>query len=477
MVDKNFSDILDRLIAATQHRFPDLAGQASDVRYHYFERPAFEATEAHSYAEATAHLDALEQGLRIEERDLRINALVQCPQPLKNFLTRQFDSASPASQAVMLEVLTRRYYRIRNLEDYASVVRDGQHFGLARYQHEGRRILVVTTVAHNDDLVQAGRALAGLLEEAGEDDVEVVADFYVWQADKIKDDTEAEPAVAAAVSQMELPMSVRRVVVAISGPGRGLGMAGTQHFTYRRTREGDYGEDKLYRGIHPMMAKRMRFERLQNFSLTRLPSVEDVYLFVGVAHDNQRDERTFALAEVRDVSPVHDDDGRTIRLLGLERKLSQALAVVRACQTGRPPERRLQMNEIDLYVWPALELTEAELHDIVYRLAPAIEGLGVDEVSIRTRLARAGTAGPETLVQLSNPTGAGFVVRFLPAGRQPVRPFTDYEQKVARLRRRGLVYPYELVKMLTPSRDSERSDFPPANSSSTTLTRMTVSSP
>ena len=95
------------------------------------------------------------------------------------------------------------------------------------------------------------------------------------------------------------------------------------------------------------------------------------------------------------------------------------------------------MNEIDLYVWPALEMTEAEWRDIVYRLAPAIEGLGVDEVSIRARLAQAGTVGPENLVQLSNPTGAGFVVRFLPSGRQPVRPFTDYEQKVARLRRRA----------------------------------------
>ena len=461
VVDKNFLDILDRLIAATQHRFPDLAGQASDVRYHYFERPAFEETEAHSYAETAAHLDALEQGLPSGERDLRMNALVQCPQPLKNFLTRQFHSAPAARQAVMLEVMTRRYYRIRNLEGYSSVFRDGQHFGLARYRHEGRRIQLVTTVAQYDDLVQAGRALARLLEESGEDGFEVVTDFYVWQAARVKDDTEAEPAVAAAVAQMELPMSVRRVVVAISGPGRGLGMAGTQHFTYRRTRGGDYGEDKLCRGIHPMMAKRMHFERLQNFSLTRLPSVEDVYLFIGVAHDNPRDERTFALVEVRDVSPVHDDDGRTIRLPGLERKLSRALAAVRACQTGRPPERRFQMNEVDLYVWPALELTEEELRNVVYRLAPAIEGLGVDEVSIRARLAPAGTAGPETLVQLSNPTGAGFVVRFLPFGRQPVRPFTDYEQKVARLRRRGLVYPYELVKMLTPSRDGERSDFPP----------------
>ena len=461
VVEKNFSVILDRLIAATQHRFPDLAAQAGEVRYQYFERPAFEEAAAHSYAEAAAHLDALEAGAGSEERDLRMSALVECPQPLKNLLTRQFHAASSARQAVMLEVLTRRYYRIRKVEAYTSLVRDGQHFGLTRYQHEGRRIQLVTTVASYEDLVRAGQALARLVLEAAEQEVEVIADFYVWHTDKVKDDAQAEPAVAAAVSQMELPICVRRVVVAISGPGRGLGMAGTQHFTYRRTPDGGYREDRLYRGIHPMMAKRMRFERLHNFSLTRLPSVEDVYLFTGVAYDNQRDERIFALSEVRDLSPLPDDDGSTTRLLGLERKLSEALAAVRACQTGRPPERRLQMNEIHLYVWPPLDLTKAELQDIVYRLAPAIEGMGVDEVSIRTRLARHGMPGPETLVQLSNPTGAGFVVRFLPSGQQPVRPFTDYEQKVARLRRRGLVYPYELIKMLTPPKDGEQSDFPP----------------
>ena len=287
-MEKDFAVILDRLIIATQHRFPGLAEQATEVRYYYCERPEFEKAEAHSYAEAGANLDALEQGLDKEERDLRMNALVQCPQPLKNFLTRQFQMAGSTRHAAMLEVLTRRYYRIRTLETYADVVRDGRHFGLARYQHHGRRIQLATTFAHYDDLVRAGRALARLLEETEEDGYDLIADFYVWQPDKEQNDTEAESSVAAAISQMELPPGVRRIVVAISGPGRGLGMAGTQHFTYRST-DGGYREDKSCRGIHPMMAKRMRFDRLQDFSLTRMPSVEDVYLFIGVAHDNERD--------------------------------------------------------------------------------------------------------------------------------------------------------------------------------------------
>ena len=54
--------------------------------------------------------------------------------------------------------------------------------------------------------------------------------------------------------------------------------------------------------MHPMMAKRLELWRLRNFYVDRLPSVEDVYLFHGVARDNPKDERLFALAEVRDVT-------------------------------------------------------------------------------------------------------------------------------------------------------------------------------
>src|SRR5262249_7725928 len=46
---------------------------------------------------------------------------------------------------------------------------------------------------------------------------------------------------------------------------------------------------------------------------------------------------------------------------------------------------------------------------------------------------------------------------------QPMRPLTEYTQKVVRMRQRGMIYPYELVKMLTPSAQDERSDLPPGD--------------
>ena len=95
------------------------------------------------------------------------------------------------------------------------------------------------------------------------------------------------------LNQAGFPRSIRRIVVAVAGPGRGQGMAGMQHFTYRPSGNA-YEEEKLYRGIHPMMGERLHLWRLSNFKIERLPSVEDVYLLHAVARENPKDERLFA---------------------------------------------------------------------------------------------------------------------------------------------------------------------------------------
>ncbi len=100
------------------------------------------------------------------------------------------------------------------------------------------------------------------------------------------------------------------------------------HFTYRPSAN-LYEEEKLYRGIHPMLGKRLHVWRLSNFKIDRLPSVEDVYLLHAVARENPKDERLFACAEVRDVTPVRDGAGRVVQLPHLERMLMEAMASIR----------------------------------------------------------------------------------------------------------------------------------------------------
>jgi len=65
-------------------------------------------------------------------------------------------------------------------------------------------------------------------------------------------------------------------------------------------------------------------------------------------------------------------------------------------------------------------------------------------------------------MRISAPGDAGLLMTFRPAAKlQPMKPLTEYDQKVVKMRQRGLLYPYEIVKMLTPKPDDTRADFPP----------------
>ena len=341
-LEEGFRVILDRLVRAAERRFPGLAGQAREVRYQFFERPRFERVAADVYAGVAVHLDALEGEPDGSEGAAHMQALVQCSQPLKNYLTRQFEGASDPRRRLMLEALTRRYYRIRELEGLRVVPVHGRVVAAAEYDHEGRRIHLLTTFAAYAELDRAAEAMVPLVADVPLDE-DVVLDLYVWRPGPQPDDDVTQEEVSEVLAGVPFPRRLRRVVVAISGPGRGLGMAGTLHFTYRPVPEGGYREEELYRNLHPMMAKRLRLERLANFRLERLPSAEeDVYLFHGTARGNPKDERLFAVAEVRDVTPVRDGAGAAVQLPNLERKLMQAVAGIRVFQAKRPPAERLR---------------------------------------------------------------------------------------------------------------------------------------
>ncbi len=127
----------------------------------------------------------------------------------------------------------------------------------------------------------------------------------------------------------------------------------------------------MLRGLHPMMSHRLHLWRLREFELERLPAAEDVYLFHGVARANAKDERLFALAEVRDLTPVRDADGRVAALPELERVLVEALEGIRRFQAHRRPSKRLQWNRILLHVWPVIDLSPEDIQPLIARLAPA----------------------------------------------------------------------------------------------------------
>jgi acetyl/propionyl-CoA carboxylase alpha subunit/acetyl-CoA carboxylase carboxyltransferase component len=459
--DAGYRMLLDRLIAVAGERHPSLCDLAREVRYRTFDRPLFERERRRLYDEMEMHLASLARDPEAPDRPDRISALVECPQPLHRFLMfGRFEHASPPMRALMLEVLSRRYYRIRELQSFRSLTSEDGCVGICQYVHEGKTIRLLTTHAPDTNLSEAAGRLRPLVAEVPFDE-DVAIDFYVWRNGPLGGSEGNAKDVKAILDRLPYDRAIRRIVLALAGPGIGWGLGGVQHFTFRPSAEG-YREDKLFRGLHPMIGKRLHLWRLANFEIERLPSVEDVYLFRGVARENPKDERLFALAEVRDLTPVRDGGGKIVRLPHLERMLMEALAGIRAVQSKRRPEERLHWNSVFLYVWPPFLHGPEALDDLVLKLGPATAGLGVERVNIGVRMPWPGTGElHEAAFLLSSISRGGFALNLLPPNEEPIRPLSEYDQKVVRMRQRGLTYPYEIVQMLTPPKERARADLPP----------------
>ncbi|MBA3748974.1 MAG: fused acetyl/propionyl-CoA carboxylase subunit alpha/methylmalonyl-CoA decarboxylase subunit alpha, partial [Solirubrobacterales bacterium] len=227
------------------------------------------------------------------------------------------------------------------------------------------------------------------------------------------------------------------------------GGADVDHFTFRLA-GGSLAEDRIARGLHPMIAQRLDLWRLANFDLARLPTVEDVYLYHCVGRENPADERLVALAEVRDLTPVRDGAGRLTALPEPERLLAACLDGIRRFQVQRPANRRLHANRVLLCVWPLLDVPLDELLSLTRTLAPMTVGLGLEDVVIEARLPAPHDGEPRNMaLGFSYQPGEGVTLSVEEPPTEPLPTLDEYAQKVLRARRRGNVYPYELVALLT----------------------------
>ena len=124
---------------------------------------------------------------------------------------------------------------------------------------------------------------------------------------------DASEQLRTLLAALPLAHDVRRVCVAVcSGGDRPVG-----YYVFRPTADGPgldktVVEDDLTRGVHPMVGRRLDLWRLRNFDITRVDAPGDVLLYDCVARENPADRRLVALAQVRQMSVVRDEDG-TIR--------------------------------------------------------------------------------------------------------------------------------------------------------------------
>jgi acetyl-CoA carboxylase carboxyltransferase component len=432
---------LEHLIAATQLRFPGVADLARSVVFRWYAQPVLRRNRARVYAGVRKQLRYLDANPAAPDYAERIAAMVASSEPLVRLLGQRIGRAG-ARLRPLLEVLTRRYYGSRSLRHLRASEVAGCTFVIAEHRDQSGEYAVLATAVDFPALPDAVRAIGELGPYR-----DVVADLYLTWADQPNDPDAMAARLAEVLTAGQLPAQLSRVTAIVAGRS---GVAMHHHFTFRLSPSGAVTEERLIRGLHPLIAQRMQLERLGNFDLARLPSAdEDVYLFSCVARENPADERLVALAQVRDLTPLRDHEGRLVALPAVEGALAGCLDAIRNVQSGRPASKRFDTNRVLIYVWPPSELTGAELNTIAQRIVPTTAGAGLEEVVF---LARQRDPQTRELTQIAVRIGYDAESRIrLSVGKrptEPVQPLDDYRQKVLRASRRGTVYPYELTGML-----------------------------
>jgi acetyl/propionyl-CoA carboxylase alpha subunit/acetyl-CoA carboxylase carboxyltransferase component len=421
--DARLGEALDRIAAMRALVGAALADTAIEARAAIFDDPALER-----------QAELLTRGLApwLAEADTRsippalLHDLATAPRGVFDRIARWLFEADPRRQEVALSA-----WLVRTLAPDETVLPVPLAAAMLRAQRvtlpDGRSVIGATSAA-----ADAIGTVERLCRAIAADAIEIVV-----PGDPSSD---VDAIVADIAATLERTAVVERCT--LSFVGRGIPDV---HRTLARGPDGVTEAPLL--GLHPETAARIGFARLQHFALTRLPARADIYCFHGRSHAVADDERIFVLAEVCGRSAT-DAPTSAHHVAAFERVFLQA---TRALRAARDPRRRLHWNRITISVAPVLDLGPEAIDAIAQRLAPATRHLGLEKVVARLRLrdrAHDGDVEPVELV-VSDLTGSHMEIVVRRPRTSPLEPASTYERRVVEARRRRLVYPYEIVRMLT----------------------------
>ncbi len=439
--------LLERLGRATQLRFPVIGDLARSVRFRWFDQPQVDAERTDVLAGVRDELDALAANGGLSDRATRIESLALIPEQIVQFLAGRM-AEGLTEREPMLEVLARRHYREYDLHDLRTTEGDGRPCVVADYTLDDRPTRLVSTIGTHAELAEPGGSLATVIAShlpgPGEQR-QAVVDLYLHWPEAPDDADEVSAALRPLVGALPFAHAVRRLSVAVcAGAERPVG-----YYAFRPDGAGEVAEDTLTRGVHPMVGRRLNLWRLREFHVTRIEAPEDVLLYECVARENPADRRLVALAQVRQLAVIRDDEGRVTGLPHAERAVENCLEAIRRARVARGAAgSRLDMNHVWVQVWPVVEIDSDGLAALGNKIRPLTDGAGIEEV-----LAQGRVLGPDGMpvpvcVRFGAQPGAGVVSSVEEAPTEVLKPLDDYAAKVLRARRRGLVYPYELEPVL-----------------------------
>ncbi len=428
--DAQLRETLDRIVAMRGHVPNALADLAVEAVYLIYQRPMLER-----YSEQTTQ--QVESWLSQEGADLSsapdLDDLALAPPGRFSRVLGWFHDENPRRRSIALSALVRRLYAPKQVQ---AVKVDIQ--GVERLSFEGgvevlAALVTPSEMSHRVGVLQEGcrgsdlQVLEMLVPLSQEDSRE-----QCWET------------ILGLVSP-EFP--VQRVSVTFIGPDLSL-----HHENLLIGKNGVEYAPLL--GLHAEAAERLQFSRYQSFELERVAADDGIYCFYGKSRTVPDDERIFVLAEVRG----RPRDPRPLSRAYMpifEHTFHAAARTMRQMIGLRDPRRRLQWNRIVLFVAHPVVLEAGTDDELAQKLYPATRHLGLERVGVRLKvLQEEGDEAPQDVeLIISDPTGSRMDIKAREPHVAPLEPVAAYERSVVAARRRGLVYPYEIVNMLAPAGD------------------------
>jgi len=450
--DEQLGRALNRIARLRPQVTDPVADAALEASYVIFQQPGIEERARRSSSAVEEWLAAAEMDLVVPPSGVLLE-VASSPRLVFERVGRWIAGEDPNRRAIALAAHVQRRYAPSRPEAYRAVRVDGEPIHCVEYRGEGKGVVLAATGVAADTSLWMDRLVRGaasLLERDPETPV-VALEYLIPAESEINwDVTLGELEAAYQDSSFDWRMTI------------GLLTPDGEDDIYRTlVHRGDRLELATeHHDLHPETATRIDLARYADFELERIKADEGIYVFHGRARTAPGDERIFVLADARDRSP---EPGRELshHLATFERVFNRAARTLRMVLQSHDPRRRLQWNRIAIFVAPAIFVEPDVASEIARRLAPATRHLGLEKVVVRlNRLNREDPDAPPIPCELViTDTGEQLEVDWRAPHSTRLAPTQEYQRKVVAARRRRLIYPYEIVKMLTSeSENGTRSD-------------------
>ena len=370
--------VLERLVRATQLRSPVVGDVARSVRFRWFDQPLVDHERARVIAGVGAEVADLAANPEAPDHAERVDALAAIPEQIVTFLAARLEAGSAPTSRCSRCSSSGTTASSTCTTSRTTATRDDRSWWPTTRSTAGRRTCVTTVGSMaelGDPTSPLATALADRIAERPADH-QAVVDVYLHWPDAPASPQEVSSALAAAVGALPFAHDVRRIAVAVAArPDRPV------DYVTLRPEDGGVVEDTLVRGVHPMVGRRLNLWRLRNFDVTRIEAPDDVLLYDCVALENPADRRLVALAQVRQMAVVRDDEGRVVAVPHAERAIENCLEAIRRTRTARGSAgAKLDTNHVWVHVWPVVDADLGQLTALQGKITPLTEGVGIEEV-------------------------------------------------------------------------------------------------